>query len=178
MPRKSVPCRASSSPPRTPFTADGVGRRRADPGRPGRSADRRRRARPGALWHHRRVHHAQPRGVPPGDRAVRHRRGRSGSGHRRRRRACPRPGAIDLARHAEQVGADAIMLVPPFYDPLSFETLKVFLADVAESISLPIVYYNVPGATGIRLTADQIAELGRDRRRRLPQGHLGRRGRP
>ncbi len=69
-------------------------------------------------------------------------------------------GAIDLARYAEQVGADAIMLVPPFYDPLSFETLKVFLSDVAGAISLPIVYYNVPGATGIRLTADQIAELG------------------
>ena len=52
------------------------------------------------------------------------------------------------------------MLVPPFYDPLDFDTLKTFLRAVAESISLPIVYYNVPGATGIRLTADQIAELG------------------
>ncbi len=69
-------------------------------------------------------------------------------------------GAISLARHAEQVGADAIMLVPPFYDPLSFEMLKAFLSAVAESISLPIVYYNVPGATGIRLSADQLAELG------------------
>ena len=69
-------------------------------------------------------------------------------------------GAIDLAQHAERIGADAIMLVPPFYDPLDFATLKAFLTAVAESITLPIVYYNVPGATGIRLTADQIAELG------------------
>jgi dihydrodipicolinate synthase/N-acetylneuraminate lyase len=69
-------------------------------------------------------------------------------------------GAIDLAQHAERVGADAVMLVPPFYDPLDFGMLKVFLTAVAESITLPIVYYNVPGATGIRLTADQIAELG------------------
>jgi dihydrodipicolinate synthase/N-acetylneuraminate lyase len=69
-------------------------------------------------------------------------------------------GAIDLAQHAERVGADAIMLVPPFYDPLDFAALKAFLAAVAESIDLPIVYYNVPGATGITLTADQIAELG------------------
>jgi dihydrodipicolinate synthase/N-acetylneuraminate lyase len=69
-------------------------------------------------------------------------------------------GAIDLAQHAERVGADAIMLVPPFYDPLDFATLKAFLTAVAESITLPIVYYNVPGATGIRLTAAQIAELG------------------
>lgn len=69
-------------------------------------------------------------------------------------------GAIELVQHAERVGADAVMLVPPFYDPLDFATLKVFLADVAGATRLPIVYYNVPGATGIRLDADQIAELG------------------
>jgi dihydrodipicolinate synthase/N-acetylneuraminate lyase len=69
-------------------------------------------------------------------------------------------GAIDLARHAQLVGADAIMLVPPFYDPLDFATLKVFLEAVAGSISIPVVYYNVPGATGIKLTAAEIAELG------------------
>ncbi len=68
--------------------------------------------------------------------------------------------AIELARHAETVGADAIMLVPPFYDPLSFDMLEEFLSDVAGAISLSIVYYNVPGATGIRLDADQIARLG------------------
>ena len=69
-------------------------------------------------------------------------------------------GAIDLVQHAEQVGADAVMLVPPFYDPLDLATLKVFLAAVAAATSLPIMYYNVPGATGIRLDAAQVAELG------------------
>jgi len=69
-------------------------------------------------------------------------------------------GAIELAQHAERVGADAVMVVPPFYDPLSFDSLKSFLADVAAAINLSIMYYNVPGCTGIRLTADQIAELG------------------
>lgn len=68
--------------------------------------------------------------------------------------------AISLAQHAETVGADAVMLVPPFYDPLDFATLKAFLADVAASITIPIVYYNVPGCTGIRLGAAEIAELG------------------
>ena len=56
--------------------------------------------------------------------------------------------AIGLARYAERVGADAIMLVPPFYDPLSFEALKVFLTDVAGVDQLPIVYYNVPARPG------------------------------
>ena len=70
------------------------------------------------------------------------------------------PRAIELAQHAEKVGATAIMLVPPFYDPLDFDTLKVFLRSVAGSITIPIVYYNVPGATGVRLSAAQVAELG------------------
>ena len=69
-------------------------------------------------------------------------------------------GAIELVQHAERVGADAVMLVPPFYDPLDLATLKVFLTEVAAATSLSIVYYNVPGATGIRLDADQVAELG------------------
>ena len=69
-------------------------------------------------------------------------------------------GAIDLSQHAERVGADAVMLVPPFYDPLSFDALKAFLSDVASTITIPIVYYNVPGATGLKLTTAEIAELG------------------
>ncbi|WP_159698767.1 dihydrodipicolinate synthase family protein [Arthrobacter sp. 18067] len=69
-------------------------------------------------------------------------------------------GAIDLAQHAETVGADAIMLVPPFFDPLDLNALKAFLSAVAGSISIPIVFYNVPGATGIQLTAAELAELG------------------
>ncbi|WP_309052950.1 dihydrodipicolinate synthase family protein [Streptomyces sp.] len=69
-------------------------------------------------------------------------------------------GAISLAQHAESVGADALMLVPPFYDPLDFDALVAFLSDVAASVTLPIVYYNVPGATGLQLDAAQIASLG------------------
>ena len=68
--------------------------------------------------------------------------------------------AVELARDFEQLGADAIMIVPPFYDPLDFPALKAFLTAVSEAITVPIVYYNVPGATGIRLSADEIAELG------------------
>ncbi|MFI7493536.1 dihydrodipicolinate synthase family protein [Kocuria sp. M4R2S49] len=68
--------------------------------------------------------------------------------------------AISLAQHAESVGADALMLVPPFYDPLDFDALVAFLSDVAASVNLSIVYYHVPGATGIPLEAEQIAALG------------------
>jgi dihydrodipicolinate synthase/N-acetylneuraminate lyase len=69
-------------------------------------------------------------------------------------------GAVALSKYAEEVGADAIMLLPPFYDPLSFDALMVFLHDVSDAIDIQIVYYNVPGATGITLDADQLAEIG------------------
>jgi dihydrodipicolinate synthase/N-acetylneuraminate lyase len=69
-------------------------------------------------------------------------------------------GAIDLAQHAESVGVDAIMIVPPFYGGLDVATLTAFLTAVSESITIPIVYYNVPSATGTRLTASQLADLG------------------
>ena len=68
--------------------------------------------------------------------------------------------AVELAKHAESVGADAIMLLPPYYDPPSFESLKIFLKTVADAITIPIMYYNIPGVTGVRLTADQFAEIG------------------
>jgi dihydrodipicolinate synthase/N-acetylneuraminate lyase len=68
-------------------------------------------------------------------------------------------GAIDLAQHAERVGADAIMLLPPFYGGVDLATLRAFLTAVAESIGIPIVYYNIPSATGTRLTAREIADL-------------------
>ena len=68
--------------------------------------------------------------------------------------------AVELAKHAQSVGADAIMLLPPYYDPPSFESLKIFLKTVADAITIPIMYYNIPGVTGVRLTADQFAEIG------------------
>ena len=40
--------------------------------------------------------------------------------------------AVELARDFEQLGADAIMIVPPFYDPLDFATLKAFLTAVSD----------------------------------------------
>ena len=70
-------------------------------------------------------------------------------------------GAVALATHAEEVGADAIMVVPPFYDPLSFDALKVFLQAISDAVSLEIMYYNLPSATGIHLSAEQFAELAR-----------------
>lgn len=69
--------------------------------------------------------------------------------------------AIEMVQYAEIQGATACMVVPPFYDPLSFKALYKFYQDVCGSISIPVMYYNLPGATGVHLTADQIRKLGK-----------------
>jgi 4-hydroxy-tetrahydrodipicolinate synthase len=67
---------------------------------------------------------------------------------------------VELSRHAERAGAAAVMVVPPFYDALSWRELLAHYTAVAEAIDIPIMYYNLPGATGVRLTAAQLRELG------------------
>src|ERR687890_1000344 len=66
---------------------------------------------------------------------------------------------VELSVHAEQAGAAAVMVVPPFYDALSWRELKAHFQAVADAISIPIMYYNLPGATGVTLTAEQLRRL-------------------
>ncbi|RAL12672.1 dihydrodipicolinate synthase family protein [Aspergillus homomorphus CBS 101889] len=67
--------------------------------------------------------------------------------------------AVELAVHAAQAGAAAVMVVPPFYDALTYEQLTELMAEIHSSSGLPIVYYNIPSASGLTLTATQIADL-------------------
>lgn len=66
---------------------------------------------------------------------------------------------VELSRHAADVGASALMIVPPFYDSPNVEQLHELLRDVYEASGLPIMYYNIPSASGVSLTPQQIADL-------------------
>jgi 4-hydroxy-tetrahydrodipicolinate synthase len=66
---------------------------------------------------------------------------------------------VELSRHAAETGASALMIVPPFYDSPNVEQLHQLLSDVYAAARLPIVYYNIPSATGVTLSAQQIADL-------------------
>src|ERR671925_2339457 len=66
---------------------------------------------------------------------------------------------VELSVHAEQSGAAAVMVVPPFYDALSWRELLAHYTAVAERISIPIMYYNLPSASGVTLTLEQFREL-------------------
>jgi 4-hydroxy-tetrahydrodipicolinate synthase len=66
---------------------------------------------------------------------------------------------VELSVHAEQAGAAAVMIVPPFYDALSWRELLTHYTAVADAIETPIMYYNLPSASGVKLTAAQLREL-------------------
>jgi dihydrodipicolinate synthase/N-acetylneuraminate lyase len=67
--------------------------------------------------------------------------------------------AIELSVHAERVGAAGVMVVPPYYDRLTFLELKGFYTEVAGAISIPVMIYHIPGSTGQHLSTAEIGEL-------------------
>src|ERR1700687_2387205 len=59
--------------------------------------------------------------------------------------------AVGLAQHAERVGVDALMVVVPYYNKPTQEGLLRHFVEVADSVRVPIVIYNIPGRAGIDL---------------------------
>ena len=66
---------------------------------------------------------------------------------------------VELARHAEEVGTDAVLVVSPFYWKVGEEGLFQHFATVAESVDIPVVIYNLPMLTGIDLSPSLIGSL-------------------
>ena len=67
--------------------------------------------------------------------------------------------AVELARFAEEIGADAVLSVVPYYNKPTQEGLFLHFSAVAEATALPILLYSVPGRTVVDLTIDTIARL-------------------
>lgn len=67
--------------------------------------------------------------------------------------------AIRLSRAAEAAGADVLMLVTPYYEPMSLQETVSYLHEVADAVSAPVMLYNIPGATGVNLDPDTVRGL-------------------
>ncbi len=67
--------------------------------------------------------------------------------------------AISLHRRAADLGADAALHVCPYYNRPSAEGLRRHFEAVADSADLPVVLYDIPGRTGVRLTLETIRRL-------------------
>ncbi|AJB46642.1 4-hydroxy-tetrahydrodipicolinate synthase [Acinetobacter nosocomialis] len=67
--------------------------------------------------------------------------------------------AIELTKAAKDLGADAALLVTPYYNKPTQEGLYQHYKAVAEAVELPLILYNVPGRTGVDLSNDTAVRL-------------------
>ena len=66
--------------------------------------------------------------------------------------------AIELTQFAEDVGADAALVITPYYRPPIKGLMRHFEA-IAKVVDIPVILYNVPSLTGLNMTPDVVAEL-------------------
>jgi 4-hydroxy-tetrahydrodipicolinate synthase len=67
--------------------------------------------------------------------------------------------AIEITRHAKELGADGALLVTPYYNKPSQEGLYLHYKAIADAVALPQVLYNVPGRTSVNLLPTTVARL-------------------
>lgn len=70
--------------------------------------------------------------------------------------------AVALSRHAEAAGASVLMVVAPYYEPLTLDETLRYLRTVADAVDIPIMLYNLPAATGVPLPPETVGELARE----------------
>ncbi|RBP63847.1 4-hydroxy-tetrahydrodipicolinate synthase [Alkalibaculum bacchi] len=69
--------------------------------------------------------------------------------------------AIEMSMFAEKVGADAVLVMNPYYNKSTQRGIIAHFKAVADSINIPIIVYNVPSRTGLNITVDTIVELAK-----------------
>ncbi|MCK0208633.1 4-hydroxy-tetrahydrodipicolinate synthase [Starkeya koreensis] len=67
--------------------------------------------------------------------------------------------AIDLARHAESAGADAVLVVTPYYNKPGQEGLYQHYKAINDAVGIPIYIYNIPGRSVIDMSVETMARL-------------------
>lgn len=70
--------------------------------------------------------------------------------------------AVYLSSEAEKLGADALLLVSPYYNKATQKGLIKHFTEVAEAVSLPIILYNVPSRTGCNILPETVAYLAKN----------------
>jgi 4-hydroxy-tetrahydrodipicolinate synthase len=66
---------------------------------------------------------------------------------------------LDLTRYAQEIGADAVLLITPYYSRPGQEGLFRHFDGVAKSTELPVILYNIPGRTAVNLEIDTVVRL-------------------
>lgn len=69
--------------------------------------------------------------------------------------------AIELSKYAEEIGADGLLIVTPYYNKTTQNGLIEHYSQIAKNTTLPIILYNVPSRTGINITPQTCLELSK-----------------
>jgi len=69
--------------------------------------------------------------------------------------------AVELSMYAESVGVDGLLIVTPYYNKTTQRGLVAHYKTIAMTTKLPIILYNVPGRTGLNMTAKTVKELSK-----------------
>ncbi len=69
--------------------------------------------------------------------------------------------AVSLAKESEKAGADGLLIVTPYYNKTSQKGLIAHYTAIAEAVNIPIILYNVPGRTGMKIAPETCAELSK-----------------
>ncbi len=69
--------------------------------------------------------------------------------------------AVALSKHAEELGADALLVVTPYYNKTSQRGLVAHFTAIADSVNIPIILYNVPSRTGTNIALDTYVTLSK-----------------
>lgn len=69
--------------------------------------------------------------------------------------------AIELSKEAEELGADGLLVVTPYYNKATQEGLVLHYTKIAESVKLPIILYSVAGRTGVNILPETVLKLSK-----------------
>src|SRR5262245_39228184 len=69
--------------------------------------------------------------------------------------------AIELVRHAKTVGADAALVVTPYYNRPSQQGLYAHYKAINDAVEMPVIIYNVPSRTGVDISNETLAKLAK-----------------
>lgn len=69
--------------------------------------------------------------------------------------------AVELSKQAEAAGADALLVVTPYYNKCTQKGLIKHYTTIAESVNIPIIVYSVAGRTGVNIAASTVYELAK-----------------
>ena len=69
--------------------------------------------------------------------------------------------AIKMSKFAEEVGADAVLVVTPYYNKTTQQGLICHYTEIANSINIPVIMYNVPSRTGVNIKPETCLELSK-----------------